>query len=679
MSAPSEPTGTMDRARNLAPMTVAVPALALAAVLLVVAPWIGVVTSDDGSSTSAPVHSGWAAAVPLLVVVLLALSRRAVALAAVAGLGVFGLVRLIADLGVVIDPGETLRPELFGIQTLTANPLHITWAAWMLILADLLMLAAATVAGNVVADTLEPLGRWDAGRLDLDADTQVQGAAPLEPQQRPRLMRTSPSSVVGIIAATGYLAANLGEAYSDPLPVIRPGFTDIGLWGSMTAAAAGLLLAMAVLLSSALDAGTARGLLLGLGLGAAGPPLVVLLGSIGNSTASPSSLAWLALAGSALLVVAGLLRRDAVGQDQPAAAPGSSSDEATDAGNVDPSSLARWNLLLAIATLGAAVLALAAYLLPQAGFVFRSYLSNDPAAAAAVPDDGLTSAFAPAGSIYLLVSVLLLIVAVLLVIPRTRAWGRTALTLAWVPAVAAFLFAVQYVNQVRSPELVAGVVFQADTTFRSGLWLGLAATIASIAVGVLAPIVTGRADDAAGEDVSEIELADRAPWAHGIAGALSVLVFVGIGPQAWTSDLSSSAGLFAGADRTDFWALWVTAIAVIIAFWVAVKHARRDISLALFVTSAVVLLPRLVLTGDVRSQTGFNILTGFWLNIVLVIAVLVAGAMAWKLIGGPTWDRPAEPALPESGLRAGKAKGSKVSPAPASSGATGPKGKASPR
>lgn len=262
----SEQAGAAGRGGTVTPMSAAIPALLLAAVLLVVAPLLGVVTAQDSSSTSPPVHSAWVAALPVLVVALLALARRGIAVAAVAGVGVFGLVRLIADLGVVIDPGETLRPELFGIQTLSANPLQTGWAAWMLILADVLMLAAAALAGNVIADSLEPVAAWNAGRLELDADAL---GSPESFVGRPRLMKSSPSSVVGIVAAAGYLAANLGELYADPLPVIRPGFNDIGLWGTITAAVAGLLVAMVVLFSSALDAGVARGLLLGLGLGAA--------------------------------------------------------------------------------------------------------------------------------------------------------------------------------------------------------------------------------------------------------------------------------------------------------------------------------------------------------------------------------------------------------------------------
>ncbi len=641
MSITSEQAGAAGRGGTVTPMSAAIPALLLAAVLLVVAPLLGVVTAHDSSSTSPPVHSAWVAALPVVVVALLALARRGIAVAAVAGVGVFGLVRLIADLGVVIDPGETLRPELFGIQTLSANPLQTGWAAWMLILADVLMLAGAALAGSVIADSLEPVAGWNAGRLELDADAL---GSPESFVGRPRLMKSSPSSVVGIVAAAGYLAANLGELYADPLPVIRPGFNDIGLWGTITAAVAGLLVAMVVLFSSALDAGVARGLLLGLGIGAAGPSLVVLIGSIGNSAATPSPLAWLALVAAALLMVAGLLRREVSHIDSENLPPDAASDFGDDI-VLDSGSLKRSNVILGLTALLSAVLSMVAFVLPQASFVFRSYLSQGSAPTAQPLDQDLTAGFAAAGSIFVFAAVVLFAASVLTLIPRTCAWGRTALTLSWAPTVAAFLFALEYVNHARSPELVAGVVFQADTTYRAGLWVGVAATVMAIAAGVMASLVTGRVRDASTEDIPEIELADRAPWAQIIAGALSVLVLIGIGSQAWTSNQGSSAGLYAGADRTDFWGIWLTAIVVIVAFWIAVRQPRQDIALVLFLTSAVILLPRLVLTGAVRDQAGFTLLTGFWLNIVLVVAVLIGGFVAWKLIGPQTWA-PASAAAP---------------------------------
>ncbi|MET0864082.1 MAG: hypothetical protein ABWZ98_07085, partial [Nakamurella sp.] len=134
-----------------------IPTFVLAALLLVagilvgLSPALGIVRTADGSPTTTATAAAFVAVLPGLLALVLSGYRTLGGLAATAGAGVIGLVRLLTDLGVVTAADSISRPELFAETTEQARPFTVGPGAWLLVVADLLWLAVGVLAAMRLA------------------------------------------------------------------------------------------------------------------------------------------------------------------------------------------------------------------------------------------------------------------------------------------------------------------------------------------------------------------------------------------------------------------------------------------------------------------------------------------------------------------------------------------------
>lgn len=604
--------------------------LAISATMLSIAPLTHMVTSVDGSVPGPAVGTGWLAVLPLVVVVVALAVDRTVGAAAIVGVGVFAMARLIQGVGLIISPDGVLRPEWFGVDAVSAFPLRAAWGATLPLVADLLAVAALALCLATVLDGIEPptmfadesdayessAGESSAGESSAD------GSAAAATDGRRRVFRATPVTVVGLLASALVLASMLGVPYAQPLPVVPPlGVADIGLWSTGTAALAGLLLCIVVVSAAVLPTRSARGLLFGIAAATAVGPLTPIVGGLGNPAVHASVPAWLGLLGSLGLVVAGVLKRD-LRPD------GTSIDERTAAStdDLDAAPPAAWhNPALGALTLVAAGLSVLAHLRPQA-----------------VSSGGATGAsFAAAGAGFLPAAVLLFVVGVLVLIPAACPFGRLALRVAWVPVLGALLTSLEFTSS--SIWLSAGTVQRA-----AGTWWGLAAAALAGAAATIAPMISARARHASAEVVDTDEIADRSPALTAAAGVLTVLAVVAYALPVYTTNGHPAASLFVSGSRLDGWGAWICLIVVVATIWSAVRQERRSAAIAMLAAAAAVVGTRLAILPSVRAQLDFSISAGFWVTALLVLGLLVAAPVSWRLIGAPellagTAGSPAKP------------------------------------
>ncbi len=578
------------------------------AVLTSISPAFPPVHSADGSSAAATVGTGWLIGLSVFACLALLLRGTEIGLAAIAGAGVLSIGRLLGDVGLLVAPDGVLRPELFGVNSVSAFPLTPTWAVAVPLLADVAGSFAAVLAGRTVLDEYQP-PPFDPG-----------GA------RQPRPFRAGPAPLLGLFAGALVVGGSLGSGYAAPVPVVRPlGLADIGLFGTGAAALTGLVLALVILAASALPAESAHGLLIGAGTAAAAPFLVVV--SAGGDT-RPSTLAWLGLAGGVLLAASGGLvghRREPGGDGLPPV-PKPAESEPRSGG---------WIALVpsgfAIAAGGCA---LVAYAVPQATTVITAAGASFAAAGAG---------FLPAGVLLIVVGVLTAPAAVDLRVPmqssaalpilgRLRTFGtavRPVLGVSWVPVTAALLVSSEFTS---SSIWLSSAVFTEGGVQRSGgSWWGAAAVVGASVAAIGGALLAGRARDSAppaldpDEDPAGVRLRRR------VAATLGVVTFATYSWPVYRSNGRDSSALFVGGGRVDSYAAWLSVVTLIAVVWAAGRRSRGE-AVALLAAAAAVAGTRIALTPVVRAQVGFEWRPGAVLSAVLVIALLTAAAVVarWR-------------------------------------------------
>ena len=140
---------TQAAARNRAAMLASL--LLAAGVVVAATPVLPVVHPADGAAVSAYAIAGWAAVLPGLLALILAVVRPVLGVAATAGAGLIGIARLLADLAVVAETDRVSRPELFVETTDRARPFAAAAGGWVLLGADLLMIVAGVLAARRLA------------------------------------------------------------------------------------------------------------------------------------------------------------------------------------------------------------------------------------------------------------------------------------------------------------------------------------------------------------------------------------------------------------------------------------------------------------------------------------------------------------------------------------------------
>lgn len=576
------------RARWLPAMAALLASVVLSLLTLVVP----VVSTADGSSASPAIGTGWLIALPLVVALVMTRICTDGTLGVLAGAGAVAVGRLLADLGLLFAPDTVLRPELLGVETVSAFPLSPAWGAVLPVAADVLAVVAAALAVRQVFDGFE--------LPDLAAP------ATADVRDRPRPFRATPATFVGLVGVALVITASFGVLYDTPVPLVRPlGLADIGLFGAAGAVAGGLVLCLVAVVAPALSPRSARGVFLGAGAAAAVAPLIAL--AAGGDTV-PSGTAWLGLAGAVLLALAGLLVRGTGATQgtpaEPAAAPDAETGPLTFGLRLGP-------VAVAVLVLLAAGAALLAYRAPQATSLIGDRLASFDAAGAA---------FLPAG-------VLLALIGVLALLPPTAVIARRALRLGWLPAVAAVLVTLEFSS---SSIWVSSAVYTSEGVTRAaGTWWGMAAAGLAVVAAVVAAVLDGRLAER--DAATALDPPDRSDAVRrlrtGVAAGLSVLIVVAFAVPVFEANNRPSAALFVAGSRVDTYAAWLFALGLGAGVWAACLGRSRLTTVTLLVTVAVVAFTRIVITPAVANQVRFETRAGLVLTVVLAVGALAAAAV----------------------------------------------------
>lgn len=615
--------------------------LLFAGLLVGLSPLVGIVRTADSAPTSAAVPAAFVAVLPGVLAIVLALRRPILGLAATAGAGVIGVVRLLADLAVLLEPDRITRPELFAETTERARPFAPAAGAWLLVGADLLWLVVGLLAAvkliRIIPSNSDPRGEVifggpaaDPDALDeLDVGDGSEGSAAVAPALGGRETGRRPINLVmvsvGFLGAVLLMVGALGTPFEGGYLALRILPFGSSLTGLVAAALLGFLAALVVLVAAALPRMVARALLAGTALAAAVPGLTAVVAVLAGAPTGLSPVVWCGLAGAVVLAASGMLVRGA------AAGVATESDDVVSG---------RW------LQIGAGLLAvLSAAALAGASRASLLYLDGAP------PDQVAGVALAPTASPQLVAAIPLAVAGVLALIGGTAAIGRAAVTVLWAGALYAFgqgMWARSLVLATAGDSSTSGHTWSAGP----GQWLLWLGTVSAIAAAVTAGLAARRVAQASLDVIDDGSLAaSRGPrlW---LAGGLTVLIVVALTVPVYSTLAGSAAGLFHGYDL-DTWGFWALAVGAVGAVWAGALTRRRAVAATYPVAAAVLLGQPLVVPEVIRAAPGFSWSAGFWFGIATVILLLAAApffamlAARVRRIDLPpltgSLDRPGEP------------------------------------
>ena len=260
--------------------------LLVAGVLAGLSPLLGVVVTADASPTTAATIAAFVAVLPGVLAVVLAARRPLLGLAATAGAGVIGVVRLLTDIAVVTEADRITRPELFAETTDRARPFTAAAGGWLLVAADVLWLAIGVLAAMRTAAAMSEFGepRSDAifGGIGAESDSpdpdpeitdddRTTLAAALSEPQPGRRPLNLPMVSVGFVGAVLLMVGALGTPYSGGYLALRVLPFGSSLTGLLAAALLGFLAAVIVVVAGALPRAVAQALLARHCAGRSGP------------------------------------------------------------------------------------------------------------------------------------------------------------------------------------------------------------------------------------------------------------------------------------------------------------------------------------------------------------------------------------------------------------------------
>jgi len=628
------------------------PTLALAALLLLagvlvgLSPAVGIVVTADGSPTTAAMAAAFVAVLPGLLALALTGYRTISGLAATAGAGVLGVVRLLTDLGILTAADTVSRPELFAETTEQARPFTHGAGSWLLLAADVLWLtvgvlaairlAAATQVGDLGApsdaifgapdssapalatqanDDGPPAAEWAAAdpTAGSPSSTTVVGEALGSQQQLAGRALNLPMLCVGSVGAVLLMVGALGTPYAGGYLALRVLPFGSSMSGLVAAALLGFLTAIAVLIAGALPRASAQAFLLGTALAAAVPSLTAVVAVLTGAPTSLSPVVWCGLVGALIVASAGLLAGE-----RGARAP---------SGDTDGAPPAHW---LRIGTGAAAVLAAAALFCAANSALL--YLDGSP------PDDIVGAALRPAAPPLLVAAIPLALAGVLALIRPVAVWGRTAVAVVWAGAVYAFGQALLATSLVLSTAGDASATGHSWTT-GPGQWLTLLGTGLALAAAVLAAVTARRVSQASLEIVDDVSLDQARHARRWPAAALTVLILLALSLPIYRSLTGSSSTLVNGYDL-DTWGLWALAIGSIGAVWAAAFTRRAGIAAALLASAAAVVGQPLFVPAAVRDVPGFELSIGFWVCMATVVVLVLAAGYFGRVAGRVRTSRP---------------------------------------
>lgn len=604
---------TQAAARNRAAMLASL--LLAAGVVVAATPVLPVVHPADGAAVSAYAIAGWAAVLPGLLALILAVVRPVLGVAATAGAGLIGIARLLADLAVVAETDRVSRPELFVETTDRARPFAAAAGGWVLLGADLLMIVAGVLAARRLA---AEVGERDERRGDAlfggpppdpvpaaEADPGVPAAALEPPPGRRRL--NLPMLGVGFLGAVLLLVGNLDIPYQGGYLALRVLPFGTSVSGLAAAVVLSVIAAGAVLVAAALPRDVAQALLCGTALAAAVPSLTAVVAVVAGAPTGLSAVVWWALAGAALLAAAGLLARRAVGRS------GGSDALASPA---TPTLIAAICALAAAAALGAA---------SQTSLL---YLDGAP------PDEVSGVLLAPAALPLLIAAIPVGLAAVLALVPATAVVGRTGLMIVWAGAGYALGRAFWATSLVSATSSGSTTGITHTWTIGPGGWLMSVGAALAVAAAVLAVTGHRRAEQASPEVVDDDSLAASRAARRWIAVAGSVAVPVALALPVYSGlGVSSAPSLLHGLDL-DTWAFWALAVGGWLGLWLGATTRSALVAATAPVAAATVLAQPLLVPGVVRGLPGFTLAAGFWAIVVLVIVLLGVAAVDARSAAG---------------------------------------------
>ena len=595
--------------------------LLVAGVLIGLSPLIGVVTAGDGSPTTASVAAAFVAVLPGVVALILATRRSVLGLAATAGAGAIGLIRVFADLAVITETDGVTRPELFVETTDRARPFTVGTGAWLLLAADLLMLVVGVLAASRLGATVlaaaepgpdalfgSPAPAMAASSDSADeTDGAVDPSAPVAALSGPptgRLAMNLPLLSAGFLGAVLLMVAALEIPYNGGYLALRVLPLGSSLTGVVAAVLIVLVVAVIVVIAASLPRQIARALLAGTAAAAAVPSLTAVVAVLTGAPTGLSSAVWWGLAGAIILAAAGQLARGGPGRTVTAEATGE-----------PPQS---W---LTIGTGVAALLAAASL----AAASQTALLNIDGSA----PDELFGAVLQPAGPPLLIAAIPIGIAGLAALIHSVAQIGRACVAVVWAGAVYA-LGQVLWVrsrvlDSVRNPLNVdLPAELQHNWSTGPGLWLSVLGTLLAVAAAVLAVITGRRTEQASPEIVDDSSLAGSRSARWWPAVALTVLVVVALAlPVYGYLGRSASSTLVLGYEL-DTWGVWAIALAACGGVWAAALTRRPPLAAALLVSAACVVVQPLIVPAVIRAEPGFAFGPGFWAGIVAVVALLVA-------------------------------------------------------
>ncbi len=589
--------------------------LLLAGVLVAVTPVLVVVRTADASPTVTAVGAGFAAVLPGLLAIGLAVRRPVLGLAAAAGAGVVGVVRVLTDLAVLTEPDRITRPELFAETTDRARPFAAGAGGWLLLAADLLWLTVGIVAAirlaPAVAELLAPpedgFFRPPAGDQPVPDDTAgdepddvavvgpALGRSP-PPGRRPLNL---PMIAVGFLGAVLLMVGALGTPYQGGYLALRVLPFGSSLTGLVAAALLGFVAAVVVVVAAALPRGIAAALLGGAALAAAVPSLTAVVAVLAGAPTNLSPVVWCGVAGAAILAAAALLARRPARSARPESADGAPP--------------ARW---MTVGTGVAAVLGAAA--LVGAWRFPLLYLDG------AAPDRIAGGALLPAALPHLVAAVPLGVAGVLALLPQIASAGRAALTVVWAGSVYAFGQALWVRSLVLSTagDTTGGAIgTEHSWTTAPGQWFSLLGVLFSITAAVLATMTSRAVSQASLEVIDDRSLAASRVARRWPAAGVTVLVLVALAVPTFSDLTGPGPSLLRGYDL-DTWGLWVVLTGAAIGIWAAALTARAPEAVAWSIGAAAVVAQPLFVPEPVRAIPGFAVGVGFWLQVLAVAALL---------------------------------------------------------
>lgn len=606
------------------------PALLLASLLLLAGLLVGVgvlvgpVAAADSSPTTSSVAAALTAALPGVLALILALRRPVLGLAATAGGGLVGLVRLVADVAVVTETDRISRPELFAETTDRARPLAAGGGAWLLLAADLMMLvvgvAAATRLAALTVTPADPAagdlfgpgaGPSTGDQVPLatdppDSDSAVALALSNGPPGRRPL--NLPMVGVGFLGAVLLLVGNLGTPYAGGYLDLRILPFGSSLTGLVAAALLAFLAAVVVVVAAALPRAIAQALLGGTALAAAVPSLTAVVAVLTGAPTGLSPLVWWGVAGAVVLAAAGLLARRSA-TSGPAADP--------DGRPPDP-----W------LTIGTGVLALlAAGALAGASRLPLLYLDGE--APDAVAGAALTTTSTP----LLVAAVPLAVAGVLALIRPIATAGRAAVAVVWAGAVYALGQVLWTASLVQTSASGASADLLHSWTPGPGEWLALLGTLCAVAAAVLAVLTSRRSEDASTDIVDDTTLSVSRASRRWPAAGLSVVIVVSLAlPVYEVPGIGSAASLIHGYDL-DTWGFWALALGAVGAVWAAALTHRGQLAIALPAAAAALVVQPLFVPSVVRETPGFSWGWGLFSGLATAVLLLAAAAVFARLAG----------------------------------------------